>query len=63
MSELPCEVSRGTMTLLGVNIDVIQLDNGQRILDADGFERLMRAMADEGLDLKNITPADFGDGS
>ena len=63
MSELPCEVSRRTMTLLGVNIDVIQLDNGQRILDADGFKRLMRAMADEGLDLKNITPADFGDGS
>jgi hypothetical protein len=61
--ELPREVSRGTITLFGVQIDVIQLDNGQRILDAEGFERLMRVMANDGLDLKDITPADFGDGS
>jgi hypothetical protein len=60
---LPREVSRGTITLFGCQLDVIQLDNGQRILDAEGFENLLRVMAAEGLDLKNITPADFGDGS
>lgn len=61
-TELPREVSRGTITLFGCQIDVIQLDDGRRILDGDGFRRMIRAMADEGLDLKNITPADFGDG-
>jgi hypothetical protein len=61
--DLPREISRATMTLFGVELDVIQLDNGQRIIDGEGFERLMRAMADEGLELKNVTPANFGDGS
>jgi hypothetical protein len=56
--ELPREVSRGTITLFGVQIDVIQLDDGRRVLDGAGFERLMNVMANDGLDLKNITPAD-----
>jgi hypothetical protein len=56
-SDLPREVSRGTITLFGVSLDVIQLDDGRRILDGEGFERLMCVMADNGLDLKNITPA------
>jgi hypothetical protein len=56
LSELPSEVSRGTITLFGVQIDVIQLDDGRRILDGEGFEQLMRIMADDGLDLKDITP-------
>jgi hypothetical protein len=55
--ELPREVSRGTITLFGCEIDVIQLDDGRRILDGEGFERLMRVMADDGLDLKDVTPA------
>lgn len=55
--DLPREVSRGTVTLFGCQLDVIQLDNGQRIIDAEGFERLMRMMENEGLDLKDITPA------
>jgi hypothetical protein len=62
MPDLPREVSRGTITLFGCKLDVIQLDNGQRILDGEGFEILMRVMASDGLDLKDITPADFGDG-
>lgn len=57
--ELPREVSRGTITLFGCEIDVIHLDNGQRLLDAEGFERLMRMMANGGLDLKDVTPADL----
>lgn len=61
--DLPHEISRATITLFGCQLDVIQLDNGQRLLDGEGFERLMRVMADEGLDLKNTTPVDFGDGS
>ena len=62
-SELPREVSRGTITLFGVQIDVIHLDDGRRVIDGEGFERLMRVMANDGLDLKSVTPADFGDGS
>jgi hypothetical protein len=61
--KLPSEISRGTITLFGVSLDVIQLDDGRRILDGQGFERLMRVMANDGLDLKDITPADFGGGA
>jgi hypothetical protein len=56
MEDLPREISRGTITLFGCQIDVIQLDDGRRILDAEGFEHLMHIMADGGLDLKDVTP-------
>lgn len=59
-NDLPREVSRGTITLFGVSIDVIQLDDGRRVIDGEGFERLMRAMADGELDLKDITPSRKG---
>jgi hypothetical protein len=57
MSDLPREVSRGTVTMMGCEIEVIQLDNGQRIISAGSFERFLAMLENGGLDLKDVTPA------
>lgn len=55
--ELPREVSRGTVTMFGCEIQVIQLDDGRRILDADDVHRFFAMLESGGLDLKDVTPA------
>lgn len=42
---LPKSVAESTVTALGVALKVHVLDNGQRIIETDGMERLLAAMA------------------
>jgi hypothetical protein len=55
--DLPTEVSRATVNIGGCELEVVHLDNGQRIITSESFERWLRMMEGGGLDLKNITPA------
>lgn len=55
--ELPREVSRATVNIGGCELDVVHLDNGQRIITAESMARFLDYLETGGLDLKNITPA------
>lgn len=47
MSEkLPVAIAQNTLTIMGVELTVVNLDNGQRLIVGDGIERLFAAMAD-----------------
>lgn len=52
--DLPKSVLRNTLTIMGVELVVHQLDNGQRIIEADSVHRLFEAMAGD----TPITPED-----
>ena len=60
LNPLPREVSRATVNLGGCEIEVVHLDNGQRVVTAESFERFMEMMESGGIDLKNVTPAEGG---
>lgn len=53
--EIPREVSRGTIDIGGCVIEVVQLDNGQRIITAESMERFIAFLAGEA-PMKNVTP-------
>lgn len=42
--ELPVEVYRGTLTVMGVELEVVHLDNGQRLFVGDGYFRLLEKL-------------------
>jgi hypothetical protein len=42
--ELPAVVSESSFRLFGVDVRCYVLDNGQRIINADDFHAMMRAM-------------------
>ena len=44
--ELPYSTHSATVTVMGIELTVHNLNNGQRIIEADGLERLFAAMAD-----------------
>jgi len=45
MSEnIPTSTHSGRMTLLGVEVELHVLDNGQRVFEAEGFKRLLDAL-------------------
>lgn len=48
---LPKETHRGEITVLGVTVIVSQLDNGERVFEAESFKRLLHAMFDEQRDM------------
>jgi hypothetical protein len=41
----PTSIAQNTLTIMGVELTVHVLDNGQRIIEGDGVERLLGAMA------------------
>lgn len=41
MSDLPREVSRGFIEIGGMRLEVVNLDNGQRVLTAQGIKSAM----------------------
>ena len=43
--ELPKAIAESTLTIMGVELTVVMLDNGQRLIEGDGIERLFDAMA------------------
>lgn len=43
--DLPREIGRGTFNLFGVDVVVINLDNGQRLIEAESMEALFEAMS------------------
>ena len=45
MPKLPKAISESTLTIMGVDIEVVVLDNGQRLFVGDGMARLFEAMA------------------
>ena len=44
MGDLPRSVATSTMTIVGVELIVHVLDNGQRVFEAPGFEELLRVV-------------------
>ena len=54
MTDVPKSIAENRLTIMGVDLVVHVLDNGQRIIEGDGMERLFAAMAD-GVE---ITPDD-----
>ena len=50
MDDLPVSTHRGTLTVMGVELVVHQLSDGQRIIEAEGLGKLFEAMA-SGADL------------
>jgi hypothetical protein len=54
--DLPKEISRGIVRFGNLEIEVIQLDNGQRLISAESMADFMEFIAGEGLQMKNITP-------
>jgi hypothetical protein len=46
VSDLPKQIAESTLTIMGVELTVAVLDNGQRLIVGDGLERLFEAMAD-----------------
>jgi hypothetical protein len=59
MSEqLPKEVGRGTMKIGDVELEVVHLDNGQRVITAESMERFFGWMNGEAaaVPMKNVTP-------
>ena len=44
MSDLPVSTHRGTLTIMGVELVVHQLSDGQRIIEAEGLGKLFEAM-------------------
>lgn len=49
---LPRAISEGTLTIGGMSLRVINLDNGQRVIDADDAEAFFAALHD-GMDLSD----------
>lgn len=43
--EMPHSVSQSTLSIMGVDLVVHQLSNGQRIIEEDGVHALFAAMA------------------
>lgn len=43
-TRIPAAIWEGSFHLLGVEVKCVQLDNGQRIIEAESFHALMRAM-------------------
>ena len=48
--DIPQATWEGTFRLFGVTVKCYQLDNGQRIIDADSMNRLLAAMAEGTID-------------
>ena len=44
--QLPKAIASSTMRILGVDLTVHVLDNGERVIDAGDIERLFEAMGD-----------------
>lgn len=44
--DLPREVDRGTVKVGGLEVSVVHLDNGDRIIPQEDMERLMQWLAD-----------------
>lgn len=45
MTDAPRSIACNTLTILGVELKVHVLDNGHRIIEADGMHALIAAMA------------------
>lgn len=56
--ELPTAMWQGEFTICGVTLKVCVLDDGQRVIEAESFERLMAAMADGSF---NAAPEDWAE--
>jgi hypothetical protein len=46
MIDLPTQIAESTLKIMGVELTVAVLDNGQRLIVGDGLQRLFEAMAD-----------------
>lgn len=46
MSELPKSIASNKFSIMGVELTVHVLDNGQRIIEADGLAKLFEALAE-----------------
>lgn len=44
--DLPREIATSTVELLGIELTIHVLDNGQRVFGAEGFERLVAKLFD-----------------
>lgn len=54
MDELPREISRGRMQVGPLDLEVINLDNGQRLITPESMERFLSWMGCS--EMKNVTP-------
>ena len=48
--DLPKSIATGTVTVFGVELHVHTLDDGRRIIEADGVHHLLAAMAGGGVE-------------
>lgn len=56
MSEpIPTVISSSTLQIMGVDLTVHVLDNGQRVIDVESFRRFLEALED---DLQSMTEGD-----
>jgi hypothetical protein len=58
VSELPKEIGRGTMRIGHLEIEVVNLDNGARLITAEGMAAFMHWLETGEVTgpLKNVTP-------
>ena len=55
--ELPREIGRGTMEIGPLTLEVVNLDNGQRLITPESMEAFMDWLENGVLEpMKNITP-------
>lgn len=62
MSDLPKSIATETLNVMGVDMVVHVLDDGQRVIEAESAAAWFRAMfgddVDSGSAMKNVTPHD-----
>ncbi len=49
--KIPRAISEATINLFGVDLIVVQLDNGQRVIEGESLVRFVDAMMDDSLEL------------
>ena len=54
MAELPTSIKSGTICLMGVEIEVHALDNGERIITAESLQLFMEALENGSIDPGNV---------
>ena len=55
---LPRAIREATFTLYGVPVRCVVLDTGQRVINAEDFDRLMMAISDSGESDRDYEPGD-----